>query len=463
MQYKAEDEKGYSRKFGNTITSGTGDIVINGQTVKASGNDIGDMAEATAGIYNLRQRNSDAALNEYNGNVMLGGNDTGVRARDFAGGVTNENMEALRAGYTKSSGDNIVRGRQSAESKGLGNLVRWDSSSKRMTIAGIDVPYLYITDAGNAMVSEKVLNEVMDRVEKSAGVQTATGLADMIYKRHSSAIDNALDKVTDREMWSYDPESDPAYAAYAKMYFRNAEQAYNRAMGSGGLYGSPDSYQMYQALAAYADNMQRMSDAIPQLAQQSYARYGDEQQRNLAALQALQGERSAQYNMLSDANERQINRIREDDIENYDRYEDLIYNYPLESERLMQEKEHLEQEKAKSHIAGNESIQSDLDTGMYMPMLDIDYKIKNAQLDSTQVKTLISRIQAAQQRAQLYNGGMFLKEDMDALGIPQNFARYPNTGGYPSPWDAEINAKLAEWNRYTLPTLIQRLPLTQED
>lgn len=446
MQYKAEDEKGYSRKFGKTTTSGSGDIVINGQTVKASGNDIGDMAEATAGIYNLRQRNTDVSLNENNGNVMLGGSDTGVMARNFANGVTNENMETLRTGYTKSAGDNVVRGRQSAESRGLGNLVRWDASSKRMTIAGIDVPYLYITDDGNAMVSEKALNEVMDKVEKSAGVKSATELADMIYNNHNPAIKSAMNRVTDREKWSYDPETDPAYEAYAKMYARNAEQAYNRAMGSGGLYGTPNSYQMYQALAAYADNMQRMSDALPELARENYARYSDEQQRNLSALAALQNERSAQYNMFSEANERQINRIREDDIENYDRYEDLIYNYPQVIEKLAQER-------AKSHIAGNETVQSDIDTEMYAPTLRLDHMIKNAQLSSMEVKTLISRIQAAQQRAQIYNGGMFMKADMDALGIKQDMERYPDTGGYPSPWDAEINAKIAQWYRYTLLTL----------
>lgn len=446
MQYKAEDEKGYSRRFGKTITSGKGDIVMNGQTVKASGNDLGNMAEVTAGIYNLQKRNADASINDSNGNVMLGGNDTGVKARDFANGANDENMDALREGYTKAAGDGIVRGRQSAESRGLGNLVRWDPSSKRMTIAGIDVPYLYITDDGNAMVSEKVLNDVMDRVEKSTGVQTATELADKIYNRHRSDVNSALDKVVDRDSWSYDPTKDPAYEAYAKMYSRNAEQAYNRAMGSGGLYSSPNSYQMYQALAAYADNMQRLSDTVPQLAQQDYARYSDEQQRNLDALEALQSERSAQYNMLSDANERQINRIREDDIENYKRREDSVYNYPMASEQLTQEK-------AQSHIAGNEVEQSDIDTELYEPMRDLDYMIKNAQLRATDVKNLISRIQVAQERAMMYNGGMFMKQDMDALGIPQNMARYPDTGGYPAPWDAEINAKVAEWYRYTLPAL----------
>ena len=45
-----------------------------------------------------------------------------------------------------------------------------------------------------------------------------------------------------------------------------------------------------------------------------------------------------------------------------------------------------------------------------------------------------------------------MKEDMDALGIPQDMQRYPDSGGYPNPWDAGINAKLAEWYSYTMPT-----------
>lgn len=446
MNYKAEDENGYSRRFGDTITTGGGDIVMNGQTVKAQGKDIGNMAAVTAGISNLKRKGGDVSLNEENGNVILGGKDTGVRASDFAGGADDESMDSLRRGYTKTTGDGIIRGRQGAESKGLGNLVRWDRFSKRMTIAGVDVPYLYITDDGNAMVSEKTLNAVIDKVKQSSGVKTATELADRIYGKHSDAVNSALDKVANREKWSYKPEEDPAYEAYARMYERNAEQAYNRAMGLGGLYGAPDSYQIYQAIAGYSDNMQRLSDAVPQLASQAYERYSDEQARNLAALEAIQNERALEYNMLSGANEKQINRMREDDRENYSRREDSLYNYPIAGEKLAQES-------AQTKIAGNEAVQSDMDTAMYAPMLELDYRIKNAQLDSSEVKTLISRIQAAQQRAALYNGGMFMKEDMDALGIPQDMRRYPDSGGYPNPWDAEINAKLAEWYRYTLPTM----------
>lgn len=445
MEYKAEDKNGYSRRFGDTITTGGGDIVMNGQTVKAQGRDIGNMAAVTAGIFNLKRKGGNVRLNEKNGNVILGDRDTGVRASDFAGGADDERMDLLRRGYTKTTGDEVVRGRQSAENKGLGNLVRWDPSSKRMTIAGVDVPYLYITDDGNAMVSEKALNAVIDKVKQSSGVKTATELADMIYGRYSNPVKKALDKVMNRESWSYNPEEDPAYKAYEKQYLRNAEQAYNRAMGSGGLYGTPDSYQMYQALAGYADNMQRLSDAVPQLAEQDYNRYSDEQARNLAALEAMQNERAAEYNLLAGANEKQINRIREDDRENYTRREDSLYNYPIAGERLAQET-------AQAKIAGNEAVQSDMDTELYGPMLELDYRIKNAQLDAVEVKTLISRIQAAQQRAVLYNGGMFMKEDMDALGIPQDMQRYPDSGGYPNPWDAGINAKLAEWYSYTMPT-----------
>lgn len=435
---EGENKKRYARRFGDTVASGEMDVTVNGQTVKASGKDLGNMAAVTAGIANLRNRNTRAELNENNGNVMLGGTDTGVKASDFAGGADDKSLERLRTGYIQNSGDDILRARYAAESKGLGNLVRWDGSANKMTIAGIDVPYLYITDDGNAMVSKRTLDKVMEQVKNSAGVKTASELAQELYNKHSRGIDRALDKVTNRKEWSYNPESDPAYQAYAKEYLRNAEQMYNRAMGSGGLYGSPNSYQMYQALAGYGDNMQRMSDKIPQLQAAAYERYSDEQTRNLDALAALQSERSAEFNLKNTANESQLNRMGDNDEANYKRYEDSIYNYPLNDERL-------EQSRIESGIARNEKLQSDMDTDMHQALLDVDYKIRNAELDQIQVKTLLSNIQAAQERAMLYNGGMFMKQDMDALGIPRNMAKYPDTGGYPSPWDAEINAKIAEW------------------
>lgn len=431
------DEK-YARRFGNVTASGDMDVTVNGQTVRASGNDIGNMAAVTAGLSNLRRKRGDVSLNENNGNVVLGGKDTGVKAEDFAAGADDEGFERLRKGYTKNSGDEIVRGRQAAESSGLGNLVRWDKSSNRMTIAGVDVPYLYITNDGNAMVSEKTLNSVLEKVKENLGVKTAAEIADEIYSRNGRNINKALDSIINRKEWEYNPETDPAYLAYQKQYTRNAEQAYNRAMGTGGLYGSPSSYQMYQALAGYADNMQKMSDAIPEFQNVSYERYSDEQERNLKALEALQKERAEEYDMYNSANESLLDRIKDSDAENYKRYGDSVYTYPLN-------KEQLRQARLKNELSENEKLRSDMDTDMYQAMLDVDYRIKNAQLSSVQVKTLISQIQAAQQRAMLYNGGMFMKADMDALGIPRNYSRYPDSGGYPSPWDYGINAKLAEW------------------
>ena len=40
------DEK-YARRFGNVTASGDMDVTVNGQTVRASGNDIGNMAAVT--------------------------------------------------------------------------------------------------------------------------------------------------------------------------------------------------------------------------------------------------------------------------------------------------------------------------------------------------------------------------------------------------------------------------------
>jgi len=444
MEFNAENERGYPRRVKGITTSGKGKIVVNGVEVDAEGPDIGDLARVTAGAANLKRRGGAFGLNDKTGNVTLGGIDTGVSAADYADGVTAGGLEAISDGYTKNGG-RIVRGRQAAETGGFGNLVRWDDAAKRMSVAGVNVPYLYVTDDGNAMVSEDVMNSVLADVKNRLGVSAARDIVNEVRDRHKSGVDRALKKVVDRERWSYDSARDPAYEAYARMFGENAEKAYNRAMGSGGLYSSPNSYQMYQALAAYGDNMQRLSDQIPSLAQQDYSRYSDEQTRNLAALNALTSEREKELAARTAANENQLSRLRGDDRENYSRAADALLNYPLKEEQLSQAAN-------RTRISANEVVQSDIDTDMHGKFTDLDYRIKTAQLNSQQVKNIIEQVKAAQQRAALYNGGQFMKADMDALGIAQDMERYPNSGGYPNPWDHEINEKLAQWYEYTLPT-----------
>jgi hypothetical protein len=102
----------------------------------------------------------------------------------------------------------------------------------------------------------------------------------------------------------------------------------------GGLYSRPTSYQRQAALTGYNDQMQRMADVIPTLAQQDYNRYYSEQGLNREALSELQGERSNELNALYGANTDEINRMRDTDETNYNRYYDALFTYPMAQDKL---------------------------------------------------------------------------------------------------------------------------------
>lgn len=398
MTQRASEPSGTPRQFGDTVTSGEGQVIMNGQKVGASnpagGQELGNMADVTAGVRNAKDGfKGNIGLDETSGNLTYGGKDMGIKASDFAQGA---DRARLSDGYTRATGDSVMRGREYFNSKGLGELVKWDDATKTMTVGGINVPYLYITDDGNAMVPQSVLDNALSQVQKNMGVKSGVDVAQGIYGKYDRNADRLTDRLINRGKWEYNPQTDPVYQAYARVYQRNAERAYNRAMGSGGLYGAPSSYQHYQALAGYGDNMQELSDAVPTLAQMDYQRYADEITRDAAALDALQRERAYEYEMLYGANENQLDRAKESDATNYNRRYDDMFRYPM---------------------AANELSMSNVDRTLYPMIANINLAIQQGELDSVTVRNDIARIEEIYNRAML-NGGEFSAEDKAYLGIP---------------------------------------------
>ncbi len=115
--------------------------------------------------------------------------------------------------------------------------------------------------------------------------------------RYDSQIQAALGKVTNPDPFSYNPETDPSYAAFAKAYRREGERATADAMGqaaaaSGGL---PSSYATTAAQQAGNYYAAQMADKIPELEQMAYARYQNDFAMRQAALDALMGAEAADY------------------------------------------------------------------------------------------------------------------------------------------------------------------------
>lgn len=436
---------------GTTYISGNPQIVMNGETVNGTGADIGDLASVTAGLSKLRQKYGTEALgkrlgkpavslDETSGNVLLNGKDSGLRAADYAGGADDR---TAAEGWANATGDSLPQVSTYAGLTDLGDIVKW--SDDKVTIGGIDVPYAYVDKDGRAYASKSAIDSAAAQVRADTGIQNPTKLTDNTMNRYSSSVNKALDKVVNRSTWTYNPEKDPAYQAYAKQYSRNAEQLYNRAMGAGGLYSSPNSYQMYQALAAYGDNMQQLSDAVPQLAQQDYARYSDEQTRNRAALEALQNERKLNLDAATAANDNMYNRYRAADELNYNRRQDARFGDKKQDNELIKQNKELTKLDQEIELGEDSVSQSKEYTSRYPTMLDLEVSLKRGELTASDLANTMSMINIAAQRAQLRNG-IFSKSDMDALGIEQDMSKYPNSNGYPTVYSAEVQRLLAIWN-----------------
>lgn len=418
---------------GETVISGNPTIVLNGEEVKGTGADIGDLASVTSGLGKLREKYNngrfgkpEVTLNEESGNVMLNGGDTGLKAKFYAGGADDR---TAAEGWARATGNTLSQISTYAGLTDLGDIVKYNDD--KITIGGIEVPYAYIDNNGRAYASKAAIDNAIAQVRRDTGIQNPVKLTADVMDRHKRAIKNAVNNVVNRRSWSYDADNDPAYEAYAKQYARNAEQMYNRAMGSGGLYGSPNSYQMYQALAAYGDNMQKLSDMVPQLAQQDYARYSDEQTRNRYALEALENERSADLSATVAANDNMYNRYRAADDLNYSRRRDALYNDPKQVQEL--------------RIGDNSVTQSNEYTARYPSILDLQLALQNGELTATGIANVKAMMENAVYRANM-NGGVFSKQDMDALGIAQDLTKYPNSNGYPTVHAAEIQRLLDTWN-----------------
>lgn len=431
-----------ARPVGSTWISGDIDVTANGENVKDAWIDNGSAEQNTAGLHNLKQLYSNPAYSnpkiqsidaDDSGKVTLNGKDSGMNAADYANGASRNRTTA--EAWQNATGEPLMQVSTYSGLADLGDIVKYNDD--KVTIGGIEVPYAYIDSNGRAYASKSIVDAAIAQVRKNTGIQNPTALTADTMQKYQNRIDSATDKVVNRKAWNYNPESDPAYQAYAKQYARNAEQAYNRAMGSGGLYGSgATSFQNYQALAGYGDQMQRLTDVIPTLQSQDYQRYSDEQQRNLQALEALQSERQQQLSALTSANDNAYNRYNKQDELNYSRRQDALYNDPAKQQSLA--------------LGSDQLKQSGITTDMFQANADQDFKNKVYTNDAAQETIIKQQLENAYTRA-LQFGGVYQKSDMDKLGIKQDLTKYPLTNGYPNPYDGQIALEKAMWEQVDKP------------
>ena len=115
--------------------------------------------------------------------------------------------------------------------------------------------------------------------------------------KYQPQIDSAMDTVTNRKDFSYDPLKDANYQALAKVYSKQGEQAAQNTMADAatlnGGYGS--SYGITASQQARNDYNQQLASQIPALQEAAYNRYVNDYNMNLSALDALRTADESDY------------------------------------------------------------------------------------------------------------------------------------------------------------------------
>lgn len=147
---------------------------------------------------------------------------------------------------------------------------------------------------------EQLLLEEYDRKQNapSGAGQLKMSEGQVLTDSAQDSYRELLDRIVNREGFSYDREKDPVWNAYAKAYRREGDRAAEDALAaaSAATGGVPSSYAVTAASQAGDYYAAQLADKAPELEQSAYQRYLQELDLDYQALNALQTERNFDYN-----------------------------------------------------------------------------------------------------------------------------------------------------------------------
>ncbi len=117
----------------------------------------------------------------------------------------------------------------------------------------------------------------------------------------SGKIDKGISNLENKK-FSYNPESDPAYQAYKKMYNREGDRALKSTISSvSAAQGGISSYASQAAQQASNYYAQQLTDKIPELEQLAYQKYRDDYNNDLNLVNLYKTLDDTGYNRYADA------------------------------------------------------------------------------------------------------------------------------------------------------------------
>ncbi len=201
---------------------------------------------------------------------------------------------------TKKKEQELVGVRDYVTSKGYSGAVDWDGEN--VLVGGKAIKPEHITN-GVAYVSKSDADSAIADFENSNGIIGNSGVVKKYEKKYGDEVSGSLRKLTERDAFSYAPESDPAYLAYKEEYEALAEEAYRRVLNDNNTSVTGASGAVLsEALASRDGYLKELSELIPELQQNAYERYVGETERLRDNLESVNDVADSYYDKLYDSN-----------------------------------------------------------------------------------------------------------------------------------------------------------------
>lgn len=403
----------------------------------------------------LRKKNTKKNVsNSKNSGVVRNKYGTGVRSYLVNAGFDNDdigydqpNNKVTYKGNPIISPNIVVDGTSYADEESLRNLAlnlhndegtdlvsATDYGNQKLGIKNavtIDNGYVSVGDSlikanvssdGNAYVPRSDMEKALAEYELGIDYQSERDIFNNWEDNYGAKILNAINELTE-DTWSYSPENDPAYIAYADMYTREGKRAYEDAFGNaiantGGMTNSQALTQGAQSMDYY---MQQLADRVPELMKNDYDRYAKSKQVRIDALDKLIKQAELSYKNQSEANNKYLERLGEANDAMYQQkvdadkaeleeklYESEIFNNYINADKGLIDLEFLP-EKYQSEFLGNELSQA-------LDMLELQYKpsLYTSELESEALDRELDNIEL-QYKPRIYDADLWREELNRAL------------------------------------------------
>lgn len=153
-------------------------------------------------------------------------------------------------------------------------------------------------DGGSFRLESKLNRRADDLLDQLGGFGSFSyGEAPTYENAYAQQQKDLLDRILDREDFSWSKETDPQWSSYKKSYLREGDRATANALAqaSAASGGRPSSYAVNAATQAGDYYATKLNDVIPTLYQQAYERYLDEYNMKVKDLNAVNQQEQLDY------------------------------------------------------------------------------------------------------------------------------------------------------------------------